>query len=89
MKTKPISPYQRLLQEFKEWVNQAIRRENKIMWTYTTEELHRAWFLTNLKERVGAAQQLGFDVQLKSTDKGLEVWYVKKLPQEPLKFIWG
>lgn len=42
-----------------------------------------SWSLSNLAERVAAADQLGYDVVLKSDDSGLRVEYVAKIPSRP------
>lgn len=82
MKTKRISPYTRLLNEIKEFLSNNIKyRHEKLMWRYSKKSLENktAWDLSQLWERVQAADQLGYDVQLKANDSGLEVSYIKKI----------
>jgi hypothetical protein len=85
MKTKPISPYARLLNEFRDYVNGIDFRRRARMWTYPKEKLAQSqWYLYDLAERTSAADQLGFDVQLKVKDGALEVWYIKRPPDRPM-----
>lgn len=83
MKAKPISPYQRLMDRFKEFANKIEYREKITMWVYPKNKLTESWSLKDLYERVAAAEQLNYDVQLLATDGGLEVKYIKKIPKRP------
>ena len=56
------------------------------MWTYPANRLGGAWELTDLKERVEAAKQLGYEVTIDSTPEGLEIWYVEKV-KIPYNFL--
>ncbi len=80
---KRTNPYTTLKNEFSEWVSRAINRRRTLMWTYPKERLSEGWRLTDLSERVAAAHQLGYEVHLKSSDTGLHVEYVPKLPERP------
>lgn len=48
------------------------------MWFYPTKQLHQAWTMEKLDQRVQAADELGFDVVLRHSEDGLEVWYRKR-----------
>jgi hypothetical protein len=85
MKTKPITPYNRLMSRFKEFANDVEFRKRKAMWMYPKNKLTESWELKTLYERVSAAEQLGYDVRLLATDDGLEVQYIEKNPKRP----WG
>jgi hypothetical protein len=84
MKEKPVTPYQRLMNQFSAWANECIMRGRISMWRYPKDKLSETnWRLADLWERVAAADQLGYDVQLSAKDDGLHVEYVKKLPKRP------
>ena len=56
------------------------------MWHYPKDKLSEGWTLTDVYERVAAAEQLGYDVVLKAPKKGLEVEYIEKIPSIPYRF---
>lgn len=78
-----VTPYQRLLQAFREYVSAVDRPHKRLMWVYPKSKLSRSWTLDDLHQRVAAAEQLGFDTVLESTDEGLRVLYRKKHPETP------
>jgi len=87
MTTKRISPYTRLLNQIKQFVADNIKyRHKKLMWRYPKKRLNEGWNLDDLHERIQAADQLGYDVQLIANDSGLEVHYIKKIN---IPFGWG
>lgn len=81
MKTKPITPYQRLLEDFNTFMRKVRFPRIVAMWTYPKARLGEVWGLNDLYQRVEAAKQLGYDVQLYATAEGLEVKYVQKRPE--------
>lgn len=83
---KRLNPYSRLLEEIKDFCVKIRLRNTVLMWYYPIDELNKAWNLDDLWQRTIAADQLGFEVHLVPTERGLEVKYVKKLPQIP--FEW-
>ncbi len=83
MKDKPKTPYQRLLDDIKEWTRKVRFRHEKVMWNYPKGRLKEGWSLNDLWERVAAAEQLGYDVQLVANDDGLRVYYRKRVPDVP------
>jgi hypothetical protein len=80
---KPINPYMTLKGRFRDFINACINRRPKTMWLYPKVKLGNNWTLDDLYHRVAAAEQLGFDVGLFATNEGLEVRYLKKLPERP------
>jgi len=85
---KRTNPYTRLLTEIKDWMREFKCSKTVTMWTYPKEKLKNVgWNLYDLRERVDAAEELGYDVLLKSTPDGLKVMYQKKAPFIP--FEWG
>lgn len=80
---KPKNPYQRLLDDIKEWCRKVKYRHEKTMWLYPKNRLDEGWALRDLYERTQAAQQLGYDVQIVATDEGLSVRYKKQVPSVP------
>jgi len=83
---KPITPYQRLLGDAQNFANSVALRGKKQMWHYPANRLHEHWNLRDLAQRVAAADQLGYDVQIVNQEDGLYVYYVKKLPVRPWSF---
>lgn len=86
MKTKPITPYQRLLESAREFAAAVENPHTRLMWTYPKGKLDSGWNLTDLAERVAAANQIGYDVKLVNQDGSLQVLYVKKMPSRPWDF---
>lgn len=80
---KRKNPYQRLLDDIKNWCREVKYRHEKVMWLYPKAKLKQGWDLHDLYERTQAAQQLGYDVQLVATDDGLSVRYKKQVPSVP------
>jgi len=80
---KRTNPYNYLKAQFVEFVNSVTYRRRVRMWTYPKAKLSQGWSLVDLNERVASADQLGFDVQLRSTDDGLVVEYIAKIPTRP------
>lgn len=81
--TERFNPYTALKRKFTEYVNGCVTRNTRSMWCYPKARLNDNWNLRDLWERVAAAEQLGYDVQLSATEEGLTVKYVKKIPQRP------
>ncbi len=79
-RSKPITPYERLLREFNRFQSKVKFPKKRNMWTYEKDKLGRGWELNTLYQRVAAAETLGYDVQLYATEHGLEVKYVQKRP---------
>lgn len=84
---KPKTPYQRLLEDAREFAGQVKYCHEKLMWRYPKEKLNTGWALNDLAERVSAADQLGYDVILRNSDDGLSVYYRKKVPDTP--YAWS
>ena len=87
---KRINPYTRLLNEIKTYCSKIKRPEKKLMFFYPAKKLRTndTWCLADLSERTNAARVLGYDVKLESTERGLEVWYVKKPPLTPMDWSY-
>lgn len=86
MKTKPKTPYQRILEDIKEFCHKVRYRHQKTMWTYPKNLLGEAWAMGSLYERTMAAEQLGYEVHLIANSEGLTVIYKKHVPNIP--FAW-
>jgi len=82
-KYKPVTPYQRLLTEMRDYCDSVDYRPSKTMWLYPKAKLGESWSLLDLYERVAAAEQLGHDVMLEAVADGLRVTYVRKIPMRP------
>ncbi len=86
MKTKPKTPYQRLLDDAQDFARKVKYRHTVKMWHYPKDDLGKAWALTELYQRTAAAEQLGYDVVLEAMTDGLVVRYVKQVPEAPWAF---
>ncbi len=86
MKTKPITPYKRLLDAAQEFASKVEHPHTKLMWVYPKDKLNAGWPLKDLAERVAAADQIGYEVKLVNHDGALQVVYVKKMPSRPWEF---
>lgn len=73
-----MTRYRSLINRFNAAVNLARFPRRIFMWRYPKNRLGEGWSLTDLAERVQAADQLGFDVQIKHADDGLSVYYVAR-----------
>jgi hypothetical protein len=72
-KIKPVTPYQRLLDDCRRYLSTVRFPTRKKLWTYPKANLDGQWDLGRLWERAAAADLLGYDTVLKSTDEGLVV----------------
>lgn len=86
MKKKPINPYTTLKNIGIEWADKIKYRHKVEMWHYTTKQLTDHYDLKQLWERVAAAGQLGYDVELEAKGDGLYVYYIKNMPTTPWEF---
>lgn len=83
MKIKTRTPYQRLLEAFRNYFWLCENRKRVLMGTYSMDALKDTYRLRAIWERTTAARQLGYDVVLTATDKGLEVYYIESVPPCP------
>ena len=74
-----INPYQRLLDKIVSFCDSLKYRHTVLMFTYPKEELDSNWNMKQLYERVATADQLGYDVEIRSTSNGLEMWYKQRI----------
>lgn len=72
------NPYTRLLRISRQFAADVSYARRRTMWQYPKEKLAGSWRLDDLAERVQAADQLGYDVQLKVDEGALRVDYVKR-----------
>ncbi len=79
MKTKPVTPYQRLRLATLKLLGEVQHPARKLVWYYEKDRLGEGWSLVHLDQRVRAADALGYDVHLVGTERGLEVNYVKRV----------
>lgn len=86
MREKPITPYARLLADVRKFAISVKFAHKKLMWRYNKQDLGKNWTLTDLYERVKAAEQLGYDVVLIAEDAGLAVQYTKR-PDVPWNWV--
>lgn len=85
---KRKNPYQYLLDQIREFCDKLKYRHKIFMWRYPKWQLKDKQFnLMDLWERTSAAEQLGYDVILDATDDGIEVSYIKKVPDIPFNFL--
>lgn len=81
MKQKPITPYARLLDEFKAFCDAIDYRSRITMFFFKKSSLKEGgWSMSEVYERTRAADTLGYDVVIEAADDGLRFKYVKKIP---------
>lgn len=74
-----VTPYQRLRTAALKFLSRVKFPRKTMMWVYPKERISTGWNLSDLAERVQAAEQLGHDVKLVwNKDHGLEVYYVER-----------
>ena len=78
-----LTPYQRLLDLFREYLSKVEYPTRMVMWIYPKDDLGKSWSLDDLYQRTLAAEQLGFNVVLRAEKDGLKVEYRKKPPERP------
>jgi hypothetical protein len=83
MKTKPVTPYARLLKQFIKYCDYVEYRDNRKMFLFKRDELLKGYSLSDVYERTRAADQLGFDVILRTDADGLHVEYIRRIPKRP------
>lgn len=83
MKAKPITPYQRLMDDFREYARKVNYPKRVAMFLLPKDKLSQAWKLEDVWERTKAAEQLGYDVTVRADDDGLHFGYVCKRPDTP------
>jgi hypothetical protein len=72
------NPYERLADKVRHLVTDIRYASRRTMWVYPAATIcEHAYVLGTLAERVRAAEQLGWNVQLRWLDSGLVVEYVK------------
>lgn len=85
MTTKRFNPYTALRDECRKWARCVLNPEMRGMWTFNAEDMKGGCSLIELRERVAAADQLGWDVRLRAQPNGdLFVQYVKRPSSVPL-----
>ena len=78
MKTKPVTPYARLLEAAHRYTRATQYPARKTLWVYPKAKLQERWVLHDLWERVRAANLLDHDTRIRATDEGLVVEFVKR-----------
>ena len=76
-----MNPYSRLKETAKEWIGAVRFPQRRGMFLIT--DFNANYRLTDILERVRAADQLGFDVKVEEKDRGLHFVYVKRPPVVP------
>ena len=82
MAEKRENPYQRLKRLAQEWHRQVTCRRTVFMFRYT-EARTGTYRLADLLERTKAAEQLGYEVQVKAVGDSLDVYYIKTIEKAP------
>lgn len=78
------NPYQYLLEKIKNFCAALQYRHTITMFVCPKKDMNTIRYdLLSLYQRVKAAEQLGYDVELTATDEGLVVKYKKKIPDIP------
>lgn len=81
------NPYTRLVESARQFAFNVKYRHRREMFRYPEATTQKGYRLDDLYQRVAAADQLGYDVELKCTEKGeLVVQYVKRIADAPYPF---
>lgn len=88
MADKPVNPYVALRDRCSEWARKVIYPRTLTMFVYPAEKLSSTWRLDDVKERVAAANTLGYDVCIVIRDNGsLEMQYRKRPGNPPYEVM--
>lgn len=82
MTEKRENPYQRLKRLAQAWHEKVTCRRTVFMFRYAQAKTG-TYTLADLLERTKAAEQLGYEVQVKAAGDVLEVYYVEKIERAP------
>lgn len=82
MTEKRENPYQRLKRLAQGWRDKVVHRRTVFMFRYT-EAKTGSYRLVDLLERTKAAEQLGYEVEVKAVGDALDVYYVEKIEKAP------
>lgn len=86
MDKKPVNPYVSLRDRCSKWARKVLYPDT--MFVYPAEKLSLSWRLDDVKERVAAANTLGYDVCLVVRENGsLEMQYRKRPGAPPYEVI--
>ena len=87
-KPKPITPYERLRREAAQWAFSVANPIRRRMFTFSKDKLGLGWSLFDVKERVAAADQLGWNVEIVVDANGDLVFrYVQRPPDAPWSIL--
>ena len=77
---KRLNPYQRLFNEIKEFVSKIKYPHTRTMFFFPANKLNdTAFYLWDVKQRVIAAKELGYEVIIENSDNGLSFKYRKEV----------
>lgn len=68
-----VNPYTDLKQRARTWARSVLQPKDRLMFRYAKKDLSAGWDLRDLYERTIAARQLGYRVEVRSSDDGLSV----------------
>lgn len=88
MKLKRKNPYKMLFEDIVDFCRKIRLRDETHMFHFPIDKIstHVGWDIYDLHQRTMAANQLGYDVVIKASSDGLDVKYVKKLPEVPYRW---
>ena len=78
-KTKPITPYQRLLTAVRQYIVQVNYPHTVLTYYFSKKGIdnNSGYSLQGLRERIIAARDLGYEIKLREKDGDIKVYYVK------------
>lgn len=88
MNKKPRNPYTDLLEEAKQYVRKVLHPRKVFMTRIPKNGIDQrsGYRMDDIYQKVCAAEDLGYDVQLFAVEGSLEFKYVEKPPRDP--FWW-
>lgn len=85
MKTKPVTPYERLIRQFRTFANEATWPRRVQMFSFAKDKLTpgNSWRLDDVYQRALAAKVCGYSVEVRADADGMSIEYVKARPDWP------
>lgn len=75
-----VNPYERLKEQFKKYVDSCEYRKSNTMFVLNK---NGSYSMSDIYERILAANQLGHDVQLFAKDGQITIKYIENIPRRP------
>jgi hypothetical protein len=79
-----MNPYTRLKNKVSDWADEVLNPTTVNMFRFANASTNpNGWRLDDVYQRIEAAKQLGYKVEVRTCGKDIEMWYVKNAPRKP------